>query len=159
MWQNFERARLQVLLKLACRKFFVGNPQSLILIPFFPGSLTSDDVVEAVLRGFKRGEEDYGVVARVLLCCIRFSELKHLLDKSFHTWPGEFMLLNVITQGSASVQWGRVEAVCQVQRAGCSRDGHCRCTFLIITENLVWNVTKKLSPKGLKFCFCVWIQI
>ena len=62
-----------------------GNPQSLILIPFFPGSLTSDDVVEAVLRGFKRGEEDYGVVARVLLCCIRFSELKHLLDKGFHT--------------------------------------------------------------------------
>ena len=29
-------------------------------------------MVEAVLRGFKRGEEEFGVVARVILCCIRF---------------------------------------------------------------------------------------
>ena len=35
------------------------------------GSFTSDDVVEAVLRGFKQGEQEFGVVARVLLCCIR----------------------------------------------------------------------------------------
>ena len=33
--------------------------------------MSSDDVVEAVLRGFKRGEEEFGVVARVILCCIR----------------------------------------------------------------------------------------
>ena len=37
----------------------------------FAGSFTSDDVVEAVLRGFKQGEQEFGVVARVLLCCIR----------------------------------------------------------------------------------------
>ena len=24
------------------------------------------------MRGFKRGEEEFGVVARVILCCIRF---------------------------------------------------------------------------------------
>ena len=35
------------------------------------GSFTSDDVVEAVLRGFRQGEQEFGVVARVLLCCIR----------------------------------------------------------------------------------------
>jgi len=35
------------------------------------GDLTSDDIVEAVLRGFKAGEEAYGLTARVLLCCIR----------------------------------------------------------------------------------------
>ena len=29
-------------------------------------------MVEAVLRGFTRGEEEFGVVARVILCCIRF---------------------------------------------------------------------------------------
>jgi len=32
---------------------------------------TTDDIVEAALRGFKRGETQYGVVARILLCCIR----------------------------------------------------------------------------------------
>jgi len=44
-----------------CPNFLVGDS----------GSLSSDDVVEAVLRGFKRGEEEFGVVARVILCCIR----------------------------------------------------------------------------------------
>jgi len=33
--------------------------------------VTADDIVEAVLRGFKTGEATYGVTARVLLCCIR----------------------------------------------------------------------------------------
>jgi len=33
--------------------------------------MTADDIVEAVLRGFKAGEEAYGLTARVLLCCIR----------------------------------------------------------------------------------------
>ena len=33
--------------------------------------VTADDIVEAVLRGFKTGESKYGVTARVLLCCIR----------------------------------------------------------------------------------------
>merc|ERR1712127_295461 len=32
---------------------------------------TSDDVVEAVLAGFQKGEQEYGVTARALLCCIR----------------------------------------------------------------------------------------
>ena len=32
---------------------------------------TSDDVVEAVLAGFQKGEQEYGVTARVILCCIR----------------------------------------------------------------------------------------
>jgi len=41
-----------------------------------PGSeagddISADDVVEAALRGFKAGEEAYGLTARVLLCCIR----------------------------------------------------------------------------------------
>ena len=45
-----------------CPNFLVGES----------GSVTSDDVVEAVLRGFKKGEEEFGVVARVILCCIRF---------------------------------------------------------------------------------------
>lgn len=44
-----------------CPNFLVGDS----------GAFTSDDVVEAVLKGFKRGEAEYGVVARVLLCCIR----------------------------------------------------------------------------------------
>jgi len=44
-----------------CPNFLVGDS----------GSFTSDDVVEAVLRGFKQGEQEFGVVARVLLCCIR----------------------------------------------------------------------------------------
>jgi len=35
------------------------------------GECSTDEVVEAVLRGFKKGEQEYGVVARVLLCCIR----------------------------------------------------------------------------------------
>merc|ERR1719154_1078835 len=46
----------------------------LILRESQPGSgdsITADEVVEAVLRGFKAGEEAYGVTARVLLCCIR----------------------------------------------------------------------------------------
>ena len=43
-----------------CPNFLVGE-----------GGHTSDDVVEAVLRGFQQGERDYGVVVRVLLCCIR----------------------------------------------------------------------------------------
>ena len=33
--------------------------------------ISADDVVEAVLRGFKAGEAAYGLTARVLLCCIR----------------------------------------------------------------------------------------
>lgn len=44
-----------------CPNFWVGET----------GELTSDDVVEAVLRGFAVGESCYGVVARVILCCIR----------------------------------------------------------------------------------------
>eukprot|EP00090_Calanus_glacialis_P045899 TRINITY_DN8773_c0_g1_i1.p1 TRINITY_DN8773_c0_g1~~TRINITY_DN8773_c0_g1_i1.p1 ORF type:complete len:394 (-),score=134.85 TRINITY_DN8773_c0_g1_i1:335-1516(-) len=34
-------------------------------------TIVADDIVEAVLRGFKAGEEEYGLTARVLLCCIR----------------------------------------------------------------------------------------
>jgi len=33
--------------------------------------VTADEIVEAVLRGFKDGEEQYGVTARAILCCIR----------------------------------------------------------------------------------------
>ena len=33
--------------------------------------VTADDIVEAVIRGFKSGEAQYGLTARVLLCCIR----------------------------------------------------------------------------------------
>jgi len=33
--------------------------------------VTADDIVEAVLRGFKDGEAKYGVTARAILCCIR----------------------------------------------------------------------------------------
>ena len=33
--------------------------------------VTADDIVEAVLRGFKESEERCGLTARVLLCCIR----------------------------------------------------------------------------------------
>jgi len=33
--------------------------------------VTVDDVVETVLKGFKRGEAEYGVTARAILCCIR----------------------------------------------------------------------------------------
>jgi len=33
--------------------------------------VTADDIVEAVLKGFKTGEATHGVTARVLLCCIR----------------------------------------------------------------------------------------
>jgi len=48
--------------------------------------ITVDDVVETVLKGFKLGEEQFGVTARVLLCCIRgldqFSEdVLRLCDK------------------------------------------------------------------------------
>jgi len=35
------------------------------------GDVTADDIVEAVLRGFKSGEAQHGLTARVLLCCIR----------------------------------------------------------------------------------------
>ena len=34
-------------------------------------SISADDIVEAVLKGFKAGEEAYGLTARVLLTCIR----------------------------------------------------------------------------------------
>ena len=43
----------------------------LLLSPDSSEDVTADDVVEAVLRGFKTGEEKFGVTARVLLCCIR----------------------------------------------------------------------------------------
>ena len=43
----------------------------LLLSPDSSDDVTADDVVEAVLRGFKTGEEKFGVTARVLLCCIR----------------------------------------------------------------------------------------
>ena len=33
--------------------------------------VTADEIVEAVLRGFKTGEAEHGLTARVLLCCIR----------------------------------------------------------------------------------------
>ena len=36
--------------------------------------VTADEIVEAVLRGFKDGEEQYGVTARAILCCIRGSD-------------------------------------------------------------------------------------
>jgi len=34
-------------------------------------SITADDIVETVLKGFAAGEEAFGLTARVLLCCIR----------------------------------------------------------------------------------------
>ena len=33
--------------------------------------MTADDIVEAVIRGFKSGEAQHGLTARILLCCIR----------------------------------------------------------------------------------------
>ena len=35
------------------------------------GHVTARQVTEAVLRGLARGEHQFGVTARVLLCCIR----------------------------------------------------------------------------------------
>ena len=46
-------------------------------------------MVEAVLRGFKRGEEEFGVVVRVLLCCIRFllvAKQTTLASTKFFCW-------------------------------------------------------------------------
>jgi len=44
-----------------CPNFLIGEA----------GDCTSDDVVEAALQGLERGEAEYGVVVRLLLCCIR----------------------------------------------------------------------------------------
>ncbi|XP_066940825.1 adenosine deaminase-like isoform X5 [Macrobrachium rosenbergii] len=35
------------------------------------GNVQSDDIVKAVLKGIKRGEEDFGTKVRLILCCIR----------------------------------------------------------------------------------------
>ena len=35
------------------------------------GAATADDILEAVLRGFARGRDEYGVHVETLLCCIR----------------------------------------------------------------------------------------
>ncbi|XP_068236268.1 adenosine deaminase-like isoform X2 [Palaemon carinicauda] len=40
-------------------------------LPNGDGCLQSDDIVKAVLKGIKRGEEDFGTKVRVILCCIR----------------------------------------------------------------------------------------
>ncbi|XP_042867782.1 adenosine deaminase-like isoform X1 [Penaeus japonicus] len=40
------------------------------------GNVTIDDVLKAVLKGLKRGEEEFGTKVRVILCCIR--GLSHL---------------------------------------------------------------------------------
>eukprot|EP00088_Acartia_fossae_P062146 TRINITY_DN7486_c0_g1_i1.p1 TRINITY_DN7486_c0_g1~~TRINITY_DN7486_c0_g1_i1.p1 ORF type:complete len:364 (-),score=82.82 TRINITY_DN7486_c0_g1_i1:340-1431(-) len=34
-------------------------------------SATPDDIIEAVLRGFEKGETEFGITVRTLLCCIR----------------------------------------------------------------------------------------
>ena len=43
----------------------------LLLKPEAEDGVRADDIVEAVLRGFKEGEAKYALTARVLLCCIR----------------------------------------------------------------------------------------
>jgi len=43
----------------------------LLLRPEAGDGVTADDIVEAVLRGFKESEAKCGLTARVLLCCIR----------------------------------------------------------------------------------------
>ena len=53
---------------------------------------------------------------------------------SYHYVSAIRLCLNDISwllyiQGPAPVQWGRFEAVCQVQRAGRCGDGHRRCSF------------------------------
>ena len=50
----------------------------LIIVVVKGDTIAADDIVEAVLKGFKAGEEEYGLTARVILCCIcgldQFSE-------------------------------------------------------------------------------------
>jgi len=43
----------------------------LLLNPESESPVSADDIVEAVLRGFRDGESQFGLTARVLLCCIR----------------------------------------------------------------------------------------
>ena len=102
------------------------------------GSFTSDDVVEAVLRGFKQGEKEFGVVARVLLCCIRSLHPPCRVSICFlKLLSSNICFLNLLSsniclsgnlyiQGPASVQWGHLEVVCQVQRPGGGGNRHCR---------------------------------
>jgi len=45
-----------------CPSFWTGDEKA---------GVSTDQVVEAVLRGFKRGEETFGLTARIILCCIR----------------------------------------------------------------------------------------
>ncbi|XP_023335547.1 adenosine deaminase [Eurytemora carolleeae] len=43
----------------------------LLVNPAKEGEPTADDILEATLRGFSRGEAEFGICIRTILCCIR----------------------------------------------------------------------------------------